>query len=184
MEKEYQEKLDNDAKDLEKIASKVNMLEKNIAECTQKIAELGALPSKDLHSKYVNYSTKQLLKEMEKANNQLKKYRYDPLDSKCLFFYFIVCFIFALSHVNKKALDQFISFSEQKDKLEQRKEELDRADEKIKELMSVLEQRKCDAIHFTFKQVGFFILSLKFYKFSKMFIFVLFSGKQIFHRSF
>ena len=30
------------------------------------------------------------------------------------------------SHVNKKALDQFISFSEQKEKLMNRKEELDR----------------------------------------------------------
>ena len=34
-----------------------------------------------------------------------------------------------------------------------RKEELDRADEKIKELMTVLELRKCEAIQFTFKQV-------------------------------
>lgn len=57
------------------------------------------------------------------------------------------------SHVNKKALDQFMSFSDQKEKLVKRKEELDRGDEKIKELMSVLEQRKCEAIQFTFKQV-------------------------------
>lgn len=60
---------------------------------------------------------------------------------------------FISSHVNKKALDQFMSFSEQKEKLVKRKEELDRADEKIKELMNVLEQRKCEAIQFTFKQV-------------------------------
>lgn len=46
----------------------------------------------------------QLFKELEKANNNLKKY----------------------SHVNKKALDQFISFSEQKEKLYERKAELDR----------------------------------------------------------
>lgn len=46
-----------------------------------------------------------------------------------------------------------MSFSEQKEKLVKRKEELDRADEKIKELMNVLEQRKCEAIQFTFKQV-------------------------------
>lgn len=57
------------------------------------------------------------------------------------------------SHVNKKALDQFMSFSDQKERLVKRKEELDRGDEKIKELMSVLEQRKCEAIQFTFKQV-------------------------------
>ena len=50
-------------------------------------------------------------------------------------------------------MDQFIAFSEQKEKLMKRKEELDRADEKIKELMTVLELRKCEAIQFTFKQV-------------------------------
>ena len=65
-----------------------------------------------------------------------------------------ICIItFYFSHVNKKALDQFMSFSDQKEKLVKRKEELDRGDEKIKELMSVLEQRKCEAIQFTFKQV-------------------------------
>ena len=33
------------------------------------------------------------------------------------------------SHVNKKALDQFVNFSDQKEKLIKRKEELDRAHE-------------------------------------------------------
>lgn len=66
------------------------------------------------------------------------------------------------SHVNKKALDQFMSFSDQKERLVKRKEELDRGDEKIKELMSVLEQRKCEAIQFTFKQVCLFIYKLNF----------------------
>lgn len=50
-----------------------------------------------------------------------------------------------------------MSFSDQKERLVKRKEELDRGDEKIKELMSVLEQRKCEAIQFTFKQVRLFI---------------------------
>jgi len=50
------------------------------------------------------FSFVQLFKEMEKANQHLKKY----------------------SHVNKKALDQFMSFSEQREKLNKRNEELDR----------------------------------------------------------
>ncbi|XP_017887134.1 structural maintenance of chromosomes protein 3 [Ceratina calcarata] len=131
-EKEAQEKIDADAKDLEKLASKLNILQQKIVECTQKITELGALPSHDVYAKFCEMTTKQLFKEMEKANNHLKKY----------------------SHVNKKALDQFMSFSDQKERLVKRKEELDRGDEKIKELMSVLEQRKCEAIQFTFKQVS------------------------------
>merc|ERR1712083_320878 len=71
-------------------------------------------------------------KQLERANQELKKY----------------------SHVNKKALDQYISFSEQKEKLMKRKEELDRGNQKIMDLMEVLEQRKYEAILFTFKQVS------------------------------
>jgi chromosome segregation ATPase len=34
---------------------------------------------------------------------------------------------FPCSHVNKKALEQYVSFSEQRDYLQRRKEELDRS---------------------------------------------------------
>lgn len=47
----------------------------------------------------------QLFKKLESCNQQLKRY----------------------SHVNKKALDQFVNFSDQKEKLMKRKEELDSA---------------------------------------------------------
>ena len=67
---------------------------------------------------------KVLFKQLEKANQELKKY----------------------SHVNKKALDQYVSFSEQKEKLIKRKEELDRGHKKINDLMEVLEQRKFELI--------------------------------------
>lgn len=73
-----------------------------------------------------------MFRELEKANQHLKKY----------------------NHVNKKALDQFLSFSEQKEKLYKRKDELDVADSKIRELMQTLEMRKVEAIQFTFKQVA------------------------------
>ncbi|CAH1398175.1 unnamed protein product [Nezara viridula] len=133
-EKEAQEKRDADTKDLSKVASKQAMLQTKIQEATSKIQELGSLPSPEMVNKYMSYSSKNLFKELEKANGHLKKY----------------------SHVNKKALDQFMSFSDQKEKLMKRKEELDRGDEKIKELMVVLEQRKCEAIQFMFKQVSMF----------------------------
>ena len=97
------EKIEEDAKELEKMASKQTLLQGKIQECTKKIRDLGSLPT-DAFSKYKNMSQKQLFKQLEKANQELKKY----------------------SHVNKKALDQFISFSEQKEKLMNRKEELDR----------------------------------------------------------
>lgn len=47
----------------------------------------------------------QLFKKLENCNQELKRY----------------------SHVNKKALDQFVNFSDQKEKLIKRKEELDSA---------------------------------------------------------
>ena len=46
---------------------------------------------------------------------------------------------------------QFISFSEEKEKLMARKEELERGHKSIQDLMDVLEQQKFEAILFTFK---------------------------------
>jgi len=130
-EKEIQDRIEDDAKELEKMASKQTGLQARIQECTKKIRELGSLPT-DAFDKYKSISQKQLFKQLERANQELKKY----------------------SHVNKKALDQYISFSEQKEKLLKRKEELDRGHQKINDLMDVLEQRKFEAILFTFKQVS------------------------------
>nr|CAH7739327.1 unnamed protein product [Callosobruchus chinensis] len=129
-ERDAQDKIDEDAKHLEKFATKQNLLEQKIAESLEKINQLGALPAQDLYTQYSKMTSRYLFKELEKANNHLKKF----------------------SHVNKKALDQFMSFSEQKEKLQKRKEELDRGDEKIKELIATLEQKKMEAIQFTFKQ--------------------------------
>ncbi|XP_062536383.1 structural maintenance of chromosomes protein 3 [Armigeres subalbatus] len=129
-EKEAQDKMDEDSKRMEKWAAKENLLHQKIEECTEKIAGLGALPQVD--PSYQRMSLKTLFKELEKANHHLKKY----------------------NHVNKKALDQFLSFSEQKEKLYKRKEELDIGGEKIRELMQNLEMRKVEAIQFTFRQVA------------------------------
>lgn len=56
-EKEAQDKIDEDAKHLEKFASKQNLLEQKVAESLEKIHQLGALPSNDLYSQYVQYSS-------------------------------------------------------------------------------------------------------------------------------
>lgn len=77
------------------------------------------------------FSPGQLFRKLEQCNTELKKY----------------------SHVNKKALDQFVNFSEQKEKLIKRQDELDRGYKSIMELMNVLELRKYEAIQLTFKQV-------------------------------
>jgi len=131
IERQCQERLNEDSKELEKMTSKQSILLKKKEECTNKIRELGSLPT-DAFDKYQKMASKQLFKQLDKANQELKKY----------------------SHVNKKALDQFVNFSEQKDKLMKRKEELDRGAASITELMTALEQRKFEAIQLTFKQVS------------------------------
>lgn len=126
-EKDLQDKIDQDSKLTEKWAAKENLFHQKIDECTEKISNLGALPQ--VEPQYMKMSLKkvreldpfhfvlllkktlqQLFQELEKANHHLKKY----------------------NHVNKKALDQFLSFSEQKEKLYKRKEELDIGSDKIK----------------------------------------------------
>ena len=61
------EKIEEDAKELEKMASKQTLLQGKIQECTKKIRDLGSLPT-DAFSKYKNMSQKQLFKQLEKAN--------------------------------------------------------------------------------------------------------------------
>ncbi|CAI9732558.1 maintenance of chromosomes 3-like [Octopus vulgaris] len=130
-EREQQEKINEDAKELEKMTNKQSLLLKKKDECMRKIRELGSLPS-DAFDKYQDLSLKQLFKKLEQCNQELKKY----------------------SHVNKKALDQFINFSDQKEKLMKRKDELDSAHKSILDLMNALDHRKYEAIQLTFKQVS------------------------------
>ncbi|KAK8741262.1 hypothetical protein OTU49_002582, partial [Cherax quadricarinatus] len=116
--------LEHSQSEIQRVDARVEEVAVQYKEVEKKVAEH--------QKKEKNLATKQLFKKLEGANMELKKY----------------------SHVNKKALDQFISFSEQKEKLVMRKDELDRGYDKIKELMNVLEHRKYEAIQFTFKQVS------------------------------
>lgn len=57
-EKELQEKMEEDAKDLEKMASRHNTLMAKVEECTKKISDLGSLPQPEMINKYMNLSQK------------------------------------------------------------------------------------------------------------------------------
>eukprot|EP00116_Pleurobrachia_bachei_P007669 sb/3467931/ len=122
---------------MEKMANKRAVKLRKKDEVMRKIRELGSLPA-DAFEKYQNMTLKELWKLLNKCNSELKKY----------------------GHVNKKALDQFVSFSEQKEKLIDRKKELDRSLDSIKNLMNVLEHRKHEAIQLTFKQVSHFFTEI------------------------
>jgi len=57
-------------------------------------------------------------------------------------------------HLNKKAFEQYNSFTTQRDSLTKRRKELDDSQASIQELVEVLDQRKDEAIERTFKQVS------------------------------
>ncbi|KAL2241183.1 UNVERIFIED_CONTAM: Structural maintenance of chromosomes protein 3, partial [Sesamum indicum] len=100
--------------------------------CFFPLTLLGELFFLNANSRYKRKSIKELHKQLHKCNEQLQQF----------------------SHVNKKALDQYVNFTEQREDLQRRQAELDAADEKIKELISVLDMRKDESIEHTFKGVA------------------------------
>ena len=54
-------------------------------------------------------------------------------------------------------MDQYIQFSEHKEKLIQRREEADRANDSIIDFISKLDQRKNENMQLTFKQISKYI---------------------------
>lgn len=57
-------------------------------------------------------------------------------------------------HVNKKALDQFISFTEEKERFADRKSQMEKEYEAIQNLIDQLDLQKDNAVHLTFKGVS------------------------------
>ena len=72
-----------------------------------KIRQLGPLPTG--LEQYAKASKSSLMHHLREANETLKKY----------------------SHVNKKALDQYLSFSEQRKQLLSRKEEMEKVEKDV-----------------------------------------------------
>ncbi|KAH0664375.1 hypothetical protein KY284_029306 [Solanum tuberosum] len=131
LEDKYQNTLQDEARELEQMLSKRNTYLAKQEEYSKKIRELGPLSS-DAFETYKRRNVKELYKMLHKCNEQLQQF----------------------SHVNKKALDQYVNFTEQREELQRRQAELDAGDEKIKELISVLDMRKDESIERTFKGVA------------------------------
>ncbi|RLN13477.1 structural maintenance of chromosomes protein 3 [Panicum miliaceum] len=100
-------------------------------ECMKKIRDLGPLPA-DAFEVYKRKNKKELQKMLYDCNEQLKQF----------------------SHVNQKALDQYLNFTEQREQLQRKRAELNAGDQKITELVSILDQRKDELIERTFKGVA------------------------------
>merc|ERR1712194_239380 len=98
----------------------------------RKIQELGSLPSSAELSSHSSFSIPALMRRLDGINKDIKKY----------------------SHVNKKAYDQYVHFSEQRELLLTRKKELDQGAEKVQELVESLDRKKDEAINRTFRGVS------------------------------
>ncbi|KKK12562.1 hypothetical protein P175DRAFT_0440382 [Aspergillus ochraceoroseus IBT 24754] len=116
---------------MEKSMQKKAALTKQAAECAANIRDLGVLPD-EAFTKYKNTDSNAVVKKLHKVNEALKKY----------------------SHVNKKAFEQYNSFTKQRETLTSRRGELDASQKSIDDLITVLDQRKDEAIERTFKQVS------------------------------
>eukprot|EP00742_Colponemidia_sp_Colp-10_P007154 GILJ01007683.1.p1 GENE.GILJ01007683.1~~GILJ01007683.1.p1 ORF type:complete len:1223 (+),score=303.09 GILJ01007683.1:1-3669(+) len=131
VEMQYESHIRNESKDMERLVNRITQIKEKKDEATKKIRNLGALPA-DTFEAYKNQSSKALLQRLEVVHESLTKY----------------------GHVNKKALEQYTSFTDQRDTLLQRKEELDQGDSAIQELIEHLDQQKDEAIERTFKTVA------------------------------
>ena len=91
---------------------------------------MGTLPSNEL-SKYKNLGKKELMDNIRSTNLKLKKF----------------------TKVNKKAMNQYVSFNDQQTKLLDQKNNLEKGDGAIKKLLNHLDLKKDEAIMTTFRSV-------------------------------
>jgi structural maintenance of chromosome 3 (chondroitin sulfate proteoglycan 6) len=125
------EELEESSKKMEKLLNKRSLSLQKREDNIRKIRELGTIPSSQLNN-FKQLALKQLMSKLSQANEQLKKY----------------------AHVNKKALDQFVNFSEQRETLIKRRQEVESGATSITECVEVLDRRKDEAILRTFKGVA------------------------------
>ncbi|KAL2064697.1 hypothetical protein VTL71DRAFT_3835 [Oculimacula yallundae] len=118
-------------KRMEKSVAKKALLTASAADCAKNIRDLGVLPD-EAFEKYSDKDSKYITSRLKKVNDALKKYK----------------------GVNKKAFEQYNSFTSQRDSLTKRRKELDDGLASIQDLVEVLDQRKDEAIERTFKQVS------------------------------
>ncbi|CUM67950.1 uncharacterized protein PRCAT00005663001 [Priceomyces carsonii] len=126
-------KIEKYSKDSEKTLNKKAILASRRDELQKSIRELGVLPEQAFQqSIYAEITSDQLLSQLNGINDELLKY----------------------AHINKKALEQYNTFTRQRDDLVERKAELERSKESIEHLIERLETQKDEAITKSFKQVA------------------------------
>jgi len=121
-----------EAKELDRLLSRRSQLQRKQEEATDCIRKLGAIPSGGFDQSFTSKSREQLMAEKADCNRQLEQ----------------------LGHVNKKAHDQYVNFSDQRHKLLEREKEIVKGEEAITALIEHLDAKKDEALERTFKGVA------------------------------
>jgi structural maintenance of chromosome 3 (chondroitin sulfate proteoglycan 6) len=130
-EQEALEEMNDGAKMQDKLLNKRAMLLDTVQQKQRLIRDLGTLPRKETEA-FKHFGEKQLMSELKSVNEDLKKF----------------------ATVNKKALDQYVSFNEQRSTLVARKDEMDNEKDAIEKLVESLDVQKEEAILRTFRGVS------------------------------
>uniref|UniRef100_A0A6U4NQC6 Structural maintenance of chromosomes protein n=2 Tax=Hemiselmis andersenii TaxID=464988 RepID=A0A6U4NQC6_HEMAN len=128
--KRQQKKFADSRKALDHLQDRKNRLHTELDHTQAQQRELGSHPEQ--FEKYKDKNNKKLHDELHKVTEKLK----------------------AFKDVNKKALDQFNQFTEQREKFKERKEELEQGAAKIEDLITKLDHKKDEAIQTTFRMVA------------------------------
>lgn len=123
--------LENFQRNSEKYMSKRQILTKRREDIQAKIRQLGTLPDAAFNQDD-EFDVDELLRKLAVVTKGLEKF----------------------SHVNRKALEQYMNFTKQRDSLVERRKELDKSEKSIMDLMDHLSERKNDAIEKTFNKVS------------------------------
>jgi structural maintenance of chromosome 3 (chondroitin sulfate proteoglycan 6) len=130
-EDSLREQIRGESNSINKILNNRSILLQKKEKCVKNIRELGSIPSNALQL-CKGKSDDVLLQELDKINEQLKKF----------------------SHVNKKAFEQFLQSSEQQKTLLDKLNEVDSGKGSIEDLIQHLDLKKDEAIRTTFKSIA------------------------------
>jgi len=131
-EQKAADELSTESKATERLLSKRGVYVSKRDDNVRKIRDLGSLPAEAYKDKYKKLNMGQAMKKLNNLGKQLKEF----------------------THVNKKAIDQYVQFTEQRESLLERKKELDKGRQAIIELIEHLDQKKDAAIERTFKGIA------------------------------
>jgi structural maintenance of chromosome 3 (chondroitin sulfate proteoglycan 6) len=119
------------SKEQDRMLNKRSLVMDTVNEKQKLLRGLGSVPRKEVEE-FRDLDESKLLKRLKDVNERLKKY----------------------ATVNRKALDQYVSFNEQRESLIQRRDEIERENGAIQMLIESLDRQKDETILNTFRTVS------------------------------